>query len=86
MSGFTRKDFRDHLNREHPAPPHRNGVYRQRTRPYGDYLWHQDREKFEADYADWMGEKVGAFPRGSAGTRVSDSHVSCAPQTPRTDP
>ena len=50
----TRKEFREHLNREYPAPTHRNGVYRQRSRPYGDYLWHQDREKFEADYREWL--------------------------------
>jgi len=25
----------------------------QRTRPYGDYLYHQDREKFEMEFKEW---------------------------------
>lgn len=32
---------------------HRNAPYRQRTRLYGDYLWHQDRDMFEVNYAEW---------------------------------
>ncbi len=49
----TRAAFRKMLN-ETVAMPHRNGVYRQRTRQYGDYLWHQDRAQFEVAYAEWV--------------------------------
>lgn len=51
----SRKAFREELNSlDDGARPHRNGVYRQRSRKYGDYLWFQDRNKFEVDYAEWL--------------------------------
>lgn len=50
----TRREFRDYLNQTYPAPTHRNGRFHQKTRPYGDYLWFQDREKFEVEYAEWL--------------------------------
>ena len=28
----------------------------QRTRPYGDYLYYQDREKFEMQFKEWISE------------------------------
>lgn len=54
------KAFRDFLNREYPDAKHRHGKYRQRTRAYGDYLYFQDREKFDVEYQEWLrtgGEK-----------------------------
>lgn len=56
----TRKAFREHLNemdRTSNTPrDHRHNAYHQRTRLYGDYLWFQDRAKFESDYAEWCVE------------------------------
>jgi len=49
----TRKDFRKHLNDLGKGMKHQNGIYKQRTREYGDYLYHQDRDKFEANYQEW---------------------------------
>ena len=43
--------FRKHLNESDYK--HRNGRFAQRSRPYGDYLYKQDREKFEADFQEW---------------------------------
>ncbi len=41
------KRFREHLNTVcATGPQYRNGRYEQKTRPYGDYLYHQDRDKF----------------------------------------
>ncbi len=49
----TKKAFREFLNEHFPLPTHRNGPYHQRTRPYGDYLYAQDREKFDHEYQEW---------------------------------
>ena len=62
---MTRKQFRDYLNEKFPANPatnHKNGRYQQKTRAYGDYLWHQDRSMFEADYQEHLAklEKAAA--------------------------
>lgn len=60
----TRKQFREYLNEQdresrsiagpHVDPLYRNGRFRQRTRLYGDYLYFQDREKFEVGYQEWL--------------------------------
>lgn len=47
------KEFRHHLNTM-AGNPHRNGRYQQKTRQYGDYLYHQDREKFMVDLREWL--------------------------------
>ena len=57
---MTRKEYRDYLNAKFPAKPgmtsdpgYRMGARGQfgpRKRAYGDYLWHNDRAMFEADY------------------------------------
>lgn len=61
---LTKKAFREHLNRESAdAPKHRHGRYQQRTRPYGDYLYHQDRAKFDVDYAEWLAAKTRDMER-----------------------
>lgn len=64
----TRKEFREHLNREHPAPTFREGRYHQKSRPYGDYLWHQDRAKFENDYAEWIATNTDPQPARVGGS------------------
>lgn len=62
------KAFRELLNRRN-QPAHesktsgalvdtryRNGRYRQLKRPYGDYLYAQDREKFLVNLREWIDE------------------------------
>jgi hypothetical protein len=56
---LTRKAYREHLNATCEGV-HRNGRYAQKTRKYGDYLYHQDREKFEVDYAAWVADRQAA--------------------------
>jgi hypothetical protein len=49
------KEYREFLNRRDTGDSnHRHLCYRQRTRLYGDYLYHQDREKFEVECAEWV--------------------------------
>lgn len=49
----TLKAFREHLNALCAAArPHRNYRYHQLSRGYGDYLYHQDREKFNVELAE----------------------------------
>lgn len=48
----TIKAFREHFNGEFAGgKKHKNGVYTQRVRGYGDYLYYQDREKFNFELA-----------------------------------
>lgn len=50
----TKKAFREFLNREHVGDSkHKHDRFQQRTRSYGDYLYAQDREKFNVEYAEW---------------------------------
>lgn len=58
---LSRKAFRRQLNslnngewKSVVSLKHRNGRFHQKTRPYGDYLWFQDRARFEANYQDWL--------------------------------
>lgn len=47
--------FRLHLNlTQRHGDLHHNGPYRQKTRGYGDYLYHQDREKFDSEMLEWL--------------------------------
>ena len=48
------KRFREYLNGLPQTTPHRHHRYRQRVRKYGDYLYHQDREKFMVDLKEWV--------------------------------
>ena len=51
----TIKSFRKYLNETFSTgPKHQHFAYQQRTRAYGDYLYHQDRAKFEAELFDAM--------------------------------
>jgi hypothetical protein len=58
LSLITRAEitrFRKVLNARHASTPnHRNGRFQQKTRPYGDYLLNQDREKFMCELAEWL--------------------------------
>lgn len=59
----TIKSFREYLNAKFSdSAKHRNNAYRQKTRPYGDYLYYQDRDLFNFeldaaldgdDHKDW---------------------------------
>lgn len=46
----ARKAFREYLNRVYAGSLFRNGIYQQTKRPYGDYLYAQDREKFDYEF------------------------------------
>lgn len=51
----TRKQYRELLNKQDKGQvQHRHNRYQQRTREYGDYLYFQDREKFEFDYREHL--------------------------------
>lgn len=55
MKRGTIKAFREHLNRTCAGTElHQHGRFRQKTRGYGDYLYHQDREKFDVELAEWL--------------------------------
>ena len=45
--------FRKHLNDVHTAHKHVWTHGGQQTRPYGDYLYYQDREKFEMEFREY---------------------------------
>lgn len=54
---MTRKEFREILNQRFPFNPNdqgkgERGRYKATKRPYGDYLYRQDREMFEIDYQE----------------------------------
>lgn len=54
----TRQDvrrYREHLNNL-PGGKYRERKFGQRTRAYGDYLFHQDKERFMADLCCWLTE------------------------------
>lgn len=60
----TFKKFRTLLNEQDLANRasgergmHKNGKYRQTKRAYGDYLYHQDRDKFIHDHNEWLREQ-----------------------------
>ena len=51
------KEYRELLNRQHEEAgslKHRHHRYHQRTRPYGDYLYAQDRERFMVNLREWL--------------------------------
>lgn len=69
----TRAAFRKYLNELDPAYLHKHERYGQRTRLYGDYLYHQDREKFEVDFRDWLdseGVMADKSPRHTTKTKT----------------
>ena len=53
MKRGTIKAFREYLNAKFAAGTmHRHEGYRQVKRGYGDYLYYQDRDKFNVELAD----------------------------------
>lgn len=50
---LTKKAFKDVLNRVYPDPSYKNGKYHQSTRPYGDYLYSQDKDQFDMLFEEW---------------------------------
>jgi hypothetical protein len=57
----TKKAFREVLNARFAGTEnYRNGPYRQVKRGYGDYLYAQDRAKFDVEYAEWKHQQVCA--------------------------
>jgi hypothetical protein len=60
----TKKAFREELNRLFPFNPdqnnrHGNGNYYQTKRPYGDYLYSQDKVMFDLEYERWLKDGAG---------------------------
>lgn len=52
---MTRAEYRKMLNEQDDGQSkHKNYRFQQRTRKYGDYLWNQDRAKFEVDYLEFI--------------------------------
>lgn len=51
----TKKAFKEYLNalNDPNINPHQNGRFKQIKRLYGDYLYHQDRVKFNVLYEEW---------------------------------
>lgn len=58
MLDVSKKAFIAELNSGGYKHSHANNKYGNRKRAYGDYLYHQDREKFEVDYAEWKAAKL----------------------------
>lgn len=57
----TIKRFREHLNVEYAnATLHRHNRFQQLSRPYGDYLYSQDRDKFMAELGEWLANQPPA--------------------------
>lgn len=57
----TKKSFRELLNKQDAESrnpvSYKNHQYGQRVRLYGDYLYSQDREKFNHNYQEWLKEQ-----------------------------
>ena len=51
---MTKKEYRKLLNQQDAERNHKHRRYGQRKRLYGDYLWYQDRERFEFDYQEHL--------------------------------
>ena len=56
-SRLTKKMFREELNAGDYQHSHANNRYGNRKRLYGDYLYYQDREKFDVDFEEWKEAK-----------------------------
>lgn len=57
MTQLTKQAFREELNVGDYKHSHANSRYENRKRPYGDYLYFQDREKFNFDFEEWRQAK-----------------------------
>ena len=54
----TFKQFREHLNKECQGTIHKHNRYNQRSREYGDYLYFQDRDKFDVLFNEWLKKDI----------------------------
>lgn len=69
MGTITNKDFRAVLNRAFPFDPANNmgrgatGRYRANSRPYGDYLFAQDRGQFNFDKSEYEAGRLPGLDR-----------------------
>jgi len=60
----TMKAFRNQLNLWYKDAYHQHHRYRQLKRAYGDYLYFQDRERFNLMFSVWTpGEQQNSFER-----------------------
>ena len=58
LRGAIRR-YRDLLNRlDVGDSKHMHLCYRQRTRKYGDYLYHQDLDRFMVELKEWLAKGV----------------------------
>ncbi len=48
------KRYREILNAKYPGQRHKHNRHHQIRRPYGDYLYAQDRDKFLRDMCEWL--------------------------------
>ena len=55
---LTKKAFREYLNENYKGMKHKHNQFHQLKRPYGDYLYYQDRVKFNANYEEWLKENA----------------------------
>ena len=49
----TKKQFRQYLNQKHKDKKWKHNRYHQLTRPYGDYLYNQDKTRFDYYFEVW---------------------------------
>ena len=72
-----RKAFREFLNATSVVPHRHNGggrhVYQQRTRKYGDYLYAQDRVRFEVDFIEAAASNSTEFAKWLQSSGISNS-------------
>lgn len=74
------KRFRDYLNAQDTgATKHREGPYQQQTRKYGDYLYAQDRERFDVEMRDWLAKDSS----GSSNAGIRDSSTPSDTVSPK---
>ena len=50
---LTKKQFRQFLNAQDTTKNYRNHRYHQKTRLYGDYLYNQDKARFDYYFEVW---------------------------------
>ena len=55
---LTKKAYIEVLNQQCAGGEYRNGLYHNRIRAYGDYLYAQDRDKFNMEFSEWCKAKL----------------------------
>lgn len=54
---MTKKEFRQYLNNKYKNTKWKHYRYHQRTRSYGDYLYYQDKIRFNLYFEDYHNNK-----------------------------